>query len=100
MVLVNGGSASASEILAGALKDNGLATLVGQTTFGKGLVQGISELEDGSALKITVAKWLTPNGTSINKNGIAPDVAVEYTEQDYQAGRDPQLDKALELLGK
>lgn len=100
VVLVNGGSASASEIMAGALKDNGLATLVGQTTFGKGLVQGISELEDGSALKITVARWLTPNGTSINKNGIAPDAAVEYTEQDFQAGRDPQLDKALELLGK
>lgn len=98
VVLINEGSASASEILAGALKDYKLATLVGKTTFGKGLVQGITDLKDGSALKITVARWLTPNGTSINKNGIAPDVLVEYTEDDYKADRDPQLDKALEIL--
>ena len=96
-VLVNGGSASASEILAGALKDHKIATLVGKTTFGKGLVQGITDLKDGSALKITVAKWLTPNGGSINKDGIAPDIEVEYTDADYQAGKDPQLDKALEV---
>jgi carboxyl-terminal processing protease len=99
-VLVNEGSASASEILAGALKDHKLATLVGKNTFGKGLVQGITDLKDGSALKITVAKWLTPNGANINKNGIAPDVAVEYTSDDFKAGKDPQLDKALELLKK
>jgi carboxyl-terminal processing protease len=99
-VLVNEGSASASEILAGALKDNKLATLVGKKTFGKGLVQGITDLKDGSALKITVAKWLTPSGNSINKNGIAPDVEVDYTEEDFKAGRDPQLDKALELMKK
>lgn len=97
-VLVNGGSASASEILAGALKDHKIATLVGKTTFGKGLVQGITDLKDGSALKITVAKWLTPNGNSINKDGIAPDIEVEYTDADYQAGKDPQLDKALEIM--
>ncbi len=100
VVLINEGSASASEILAGALKDYQLATLVGKTTFGKGLVQGISELKDGSALKITVAKWLTPNGNNINKDGIKPDVEVEYSIDDYKAGKDPQLDKALEMLKK
>lgn len=99
-VLVNEGSASASEILAGALKDHKLATLVGKTTFGKGLVQGIDDLEDGSALKLTVAKWLTPNGDSINKNGIKPDIEVDYTEEDYKAGKDPQLDKAISVLKK
>jgi carboxyl-terminal processing protease len=100
VVLVNEGSASASEILAGALQDHKLATLVGKKTFGKGLVQGISDLKDGSALKITVAKWMTPNGTYINKNGIEPDVAVEYPLDDYKVGKDPQLSKALELLKK
>lgn len=100
VVLVNEGSASAAEILAGALKDNDLATLVGKKTFGKGLVQGISKLEDGSALKITVAKWLTPDGTNINKDGIAPDVEVGYSIDDFKAGKDPQLDKALEMLKK
>ncbi|MDD3006124.1 MAG: S41 family peptidase [Candidatus Pacebacteria bacterium] len=98
VVLVNEGSASAAEILAGALKDHHLGTLVGKQTFGKGLVQGISELQDGSALKITVAKWLTPDGNNINKDGIAPDVEVEYTMDDFKAGKDPQLDKALEIL--
>lgn len=97
-VLINEGSASAAEILAGALKDHKLATLVGKTTFGKGLVQGISELKDGSALKITVAKWLTPNGTNINENGIAPDVEAGYTMEDFNAGKDPQFDKAMEIL--
>jgi len=99
-VLVNEGSASAAEILAGALKDNKLGTLVGKKTFGKGLVQGISELGDGSALKITVAKWMTPNGNNINKDGIAPDVEVEFSVDDFKAGKDPQLDKALEILRK
>ena len=98
VVLVNEGSASAAEILAGALKDNKLGTLVGKKTFGKGLVQGISELGDGSALKITVAKWMTPNGNNINKDGIAPDVEVEFSFDDFKAGKDPQLDKALEIL--
>jgi carboxyl-terminal processing protease len=99
-VLINEGSASAAEILAGALKDYKLATLVGKTTFGKGLVQGISELKDGSALKVTVAKWLTPNGININENGIAPDIEADYTMDDYNAGKDPQFDKAIELLRK
>lgn len=98
VVLVNEGSASASEILAGALKDYKIATVVGKKTFGKGLVQGISGLEDGSALKVTVAEWMTPSGSNINQTGIAPDVEIGYTMEDYQADRDPQLDKALELL--
>jgi len=98
VVLVNEGSASASEILAGALKDYGLATLIGKTTFGKGLVQGILDMKDGSALKVTVAKWLTPNGENINENGIAPDIEVDYTYEDYENGIDPQLDKAIEML--
>lgn len=98
IVLVNEGSASASEILAGALRDNLGSKLVGKKTFGKGLVQEMERLKDGSALKITVAKWLTPDGTNINKNGIEPDFEVDMTEQDYKEKSDPQLEKALELL--
>jgi carboxyl-terminal processing protease len=100
VVLVNEGSASASEILAGALKDYKTATVVGKTTFGKGLVQGISSLDDGSALKVTVAEWMTPSGNNINKTGIFPDIEVDYTMDDYNADKDPQLDKALEILKK
>jgi carboxyl-terminal processing protease len=98
VVLVNGGSASASEIVAGALQDYSLATLVGEKTYGKGSVQELTELKDDSTLKITVAEWLTPNGRSIDKNGLEPDQRVELTLEDFQNGRDPQLDKALELL--
>lgn len=98
VVLVNKGSASASEILAGALRDNGHAKLVGEKTFGKGLVQEMKTLKDGSALKVTVARWLTPNGIDINENGIEPDIKVELTLDDYLAGADPQLEKALEVL--
>lgn len=98
VVLVNEGSASASEILAGALQDYGLATVVGKTTFGKGLMQGVNTFDDGSALKVTVAEWLTPKRSSINQKGIKPDVEVEYTENDFKVGNDPQLNKALELL--
>ncbi|HLD18036.1 MAG TPA: S41 family peptidase [Patescibacteria group bacterium] len=98
MVLVNGGSASASEIVSGALQDYGLATLIGTQTFGKGSVQDYSELPDGSAIKITEAEWLTPKGRSINEIGIEPDVTVEWTEEDMKVGRDPQMNKALELL--
>jgi carboxyl-terminal processing protease len=100
VVLINEGSASASEIVAGALSDYGKATLVGKKTFGKGLVQNLESLSDGSAVKITVSEWLTPKGRQIDKEGIAPDVDVDLTEEDYNAGRDPQLDKALELLNK
>lgn len=98
VVLVNEGSASASEIVAGALQDKGVATIVGTQTFGKGSVQEFQEYPDGSALKVTVAEWLTPNGRSINHEGITPDIVVEFTEEDFTNGNDPQLQKALELL--
>lgn len=98
IVLVNGGSASASEIVSGALHDNGAARLVGQKTFGKGSVQEIKNLPGGAELKVTVAHWYTPNGININKEGIKPDISVDLSTDDYNAGRDPQLDKALQLL--
>ena len=98
VVLINGGSASASEILSGALKDNKRATIVGKKSFGKGLVQEINKLPDGSALHITIQKYLTPNGTDIHKKGIVPDYVVELTEQDVKEKRDPQLAKACEII--
>lgn len=98
VILVNGGSASASEIVSGALQDYKLATIVGEKTFGKGSVQDLIKLEDGSSLKLTIAKWLTPLGRSINGEGITPDVEVGLTTEDYNKDLDPQLDKALELL--
>ncbi len=98
VVLVNRGSASASEILAGALRDYKLATIVGETTYGKGSVQSLSDLDGGATLKITVAKWLTPAGDYINDKGLEPDVSVEMTTEDLDNDRDPQFDKALEIL--
>ncbi|MBU2229241.1 hypothetical protein KJ810_02425, partial [Patescibacteria group bacterium] len=98
IVLVNAGTASASEIVAGAIQDHGIATVLGEQTFGKGTVQELNEFADGSSLKITVAEWLTPNGRSIDKEGITPDVIVEITLDDIEAGLDPQLNKAVELL--
>ncbi|MCR4278464.1 MAG: S41 family peptidase [bacterium] len=97
-ILVNGGSASASEIVAGALQDYGLGTVIGEQTYGKGSVQDYSELANGSAVKITVAEWLTPKGRFLNEVGITPDIIVERTEQDYHDNKDPQLEKALETL--
>lgn len=96
-LLVNEGSASAAEILAGALQDYKRATLVGHKTFGKGSVQDLISLKDGAALRITIAEWLTPNQRAINKVGIEPDVKVEGDKKD---GTDPILDKALELIKK
>jgi len=98
VVLVNEGSASASEILAGALRDNRKVQLVGQKTFGKGSVQEVHYLSDGSFLKITIAKWLTPNGSSISEVGLEPDVKIELSDQDIKDKKDPQLDKALEII--
>lgn len=98
VVLMDGGSASASEIVAGALRDNGAAKLVGVKTFGKGSVQDIVSLGNGGELKVTIAKWYTPNGKNINKEGIEPDVKVETSDDDLKNSRDPQKDKGFELL--
>ncbi len=98
VVLVDGGSASASEILAGALREHGVATLVGEKTFGKGSVQELVDITPTTSLKVTVAKWLTPNGISISSAGLEPDIKVPFTVKDYEAKRDPQMDKAVEIL--
>ncbi len=98
VILVNGGSASASEIVAGALRVNRGIQLVGETTFGKWTVQQLAGLSDDSSLKVTVANWLLPDGTLIEGNGLVPNYVVEITDEDVLAGKDPQLDKAIELL--
>lgn len=98
VVLINQGSASASEILAGALRDNRDVKLIGMKSFGKGSVQEVINLNGGSFLKITVAKWLTPKGQSISEVGLEPDIKVEITDQDAEQGKDPQLEKALEII--
>jgi len=98
VILINGGSASASEILAGAIKDNRGVKLIGDKSFGKGTVQELQTLKDGSMVKITVAHWRMPAGELIDKNGIEPDYKVALTDDDIKANRDPQLDKAIEIL--
>lgn len=98
VVLVDGSSASASEIVAGALQDYKVATLVGTKTFGKGTVQKVINLPEGRLLKVTIARWYTPNGKNITKEGITPDKTVELTAKDANAGRDPQLDAAKGLF--
>ncbi|MFA6422004.1 MAG: S41 family peptidase [Candidatus Buchananbacteria bacterium] len=100
VVLVDGGSASASEIVAGALQDYGKAKLVGEKTFGKGSVQDLITLSNGSAVKVTVAKWFTPKNRSIDQLGIEPDIKVDFTEEDFNQNKDPQLDRALQELNK
>ncbi len=97
VVLVNGSTASASEIVTGALKDYGKATIVGETTYGKGVVQSMLNLSSGTTLKVTSAHWYTPNGNTINQTGIEPDYEAVNTYDDINHSRDPQMDKALEL---
>jgi len=98
VVMINEGTASAAEIVAGALHDYGQASLVGEKSFGKGSVQEYQELSDGSSLKITTAKWFTPKGVSINEQGIEPDVKVALTADDFNNNKDPQLDQAIEVI--
>lgn len=100
VILVNQGTASAAEILAGALRDNRGIKLVGEKTFGKGSVQELLNLKDGSSLKVTVAKWLTPKGISISEHGIEPDYKVAITEKEIEDKKDPQLNKAVNVLLK
>ncbi len=98
VVLVDGGSASASEILAGALSAHNRATLIGTRTFGKGSVQELLEITPETSLKVTIARWLTPDGISISAGGLTPDVVIERTAEDVEQERDPQLDAALRFL--
>ena len=100
VVLINKGSASASEILSGALKDNHRATIVGEQSFGKGLVQEINRLPDEAGMNITIQRYLTPSGSDIHKKGITPDVVVELTQENAEAKNDVQLKKAIEVLEK
>ncbi len=100
VVLINKGSASASEIFSGAMKDNHRAVIIGEQSFGKGLVQEINKLPYDAGINITIQKYLTPNGTDINKKGITPDIKVELTEEDVKNKNDVQLKKAVEVLTK
>ena len=98
IVLINKGSASASEIVAGAIRDHERGVIIGETSFGKGTVQEVENLIDGSSLRVTVAKWYTPNNVNITEVGIVPDIEIERTLEDIEAGLDPQLEAALEYL--
>ena len=98
VVIVNGGSASAAEIFAGAIQDKRRGQIIGEQTFGKGTVQDVVDLPGGSSLHVTIAQWLTPNGNSIQDAGITPDIVVELNADDREAKRDPQLDRALEEI--
>ncbi len=100
LVMINGGSASAAEILSGALRDHGFAKLIGEKSFGKGSVQEIVNLDGGAGVKVTIAKWITPGGVNLNHNGLDPDIAVKLTETDINANKDPQMDKALDEITK
>lgn len=96
VMLINEGSASASEILAGALHDHGVVKLIGEKSFGKGSVQELVDLPDGGKLKVTIARWFTPKGKNIDKEGIKPDIEVKLTPEDFNANRDPQKDRAID----
>jgi carboxyl-terminal processing protease len=98
VVLVDGASASASEIVAGALQDYGRAVLIGETTFGKGSVSLVNDLSDGSQIWVTTARWFTPKDRAIHGTGLTPDIEVPYTQEDLDAGTDPQLERAVEYL--
>ncbi len=98
VILINKGSASASEIVAGAIQDNNRGTIIGVESFGKGTVQSVENLIGGSSLRVTIAKWFTPNDQNINESGITPDIIVERTIEDIEAGKDPQLKRAIEYL--
>lgn len=98
VVLVDQGSASASEIVAGALREHEVATLIGEQTFGKGSVQELVQVTPQTSLKVTIARWLTPLGVSISENGLTPDIVVPYTLEDREAERDPQFDRAIDFL--
>jgi carboxyl-terminal processing protease len=100
VILIDGGSASASEIVAGAMQDHKKALLVGDKSFGKGSVQEVVKITPETLLKITVAKWLTPNGHTIAEMGLTPDYKVELSREEYDAKKDPQMDKAVGLLNK
>ncbi len=97
-ILINQGTASGAEILAGALRDNRQILLIGEPSFGKGSVQVFEEFEKGVTLKVTISNWLTPKGRLITNKGLEPDINVEMTEQDHEEGRDPQIDKAIEII--
>jgi len=99
-VLVNAGTASAAEIIAAALKQHKVATIVGEQTFGKGTVQELVPLSDGAMLKVTIKRWYTPNGANVEGKGIRPQVEAELTQKDLDAGKDPQLEAALQTLGR
>ncbi len=98
VVLINGSSASASEVVAGALKDHNVATILGEKSYGKGTVQQIFDLSGGNKIKITIAHWFTPKGNTIEKKGITPDVTVKLTAEQTNKGQDTQLDAALKIL--
>lgn len=100
IILIDGATASASEIVSGALKDYKMAVLVGEKTYGKGMVQKIYPMPNKTGMNLTIAKYLTPNGADINKKGILPDYVVKYTEEDYYAKKDPQLDEAKKIMRK
>jgi peptidase, S41 family len=100
VILIDEGTASASEILSGALKDNQKAILVGKRTFGKGMIQRIFPLPDSTGMNLTIAKYLTPKGIDINKKGITPDYEVSYTEKDFLKDKDPQMDEAKKIIHK